>query len=699
MVIIKDFEIPPNPFHVPRNELLHKEVRDYKRSISLVPFKVPALLNIFNEKDIIMIGAPGTGKSSLLRLLVWDVLLEINRNFENKFEFIKNYLCSSEKDKIIPFFAFYINLNEDLRKDFTGSNLSQKDYERLFLYYLSLFILSRFIRNLKQYLIEIKKSSEIKRVINWSSENIPEFLSKSKNLEKLLEMIINEIYIIQDFLSSYDQIEEKKKKIRFDDSLFFSDVIGDIINSLEININRVILILDDLSLIPDNLIESVLKILGNRFENIEIKLSTRHKKLIKDNILELDRRDLIRLDLDYYLINLKKNFYNKMAKEIVRDRLINKNFVINNIDEVFPELREIEEADLYNKFIQIEKNDKFFLKVKNTITNILNDKNEQILIDKYIIEDEEEYKNQLVEEIKKKELNDNLKKNYIKKLLNIPKLYNTLIEIENPLTRKITEIIVARDYNGKISNVLIDELIIKIKNNIEEIDKNSNLITIALHLLARDAKREKIFAGFDQIVNISSFVIKQLLEILEKIFDNYIISQTKLNKSIYENIIIPYSIQNEAIHTYSKNFVEEKLRRGSHFGPVLYKFLKTLKRFFERQFSIKASYRDGHTGFSFSSLNDYLNLRNLEMFNEALANSYFLSKDISKGYTEEYKKISHYTLYLSRIICVYFNMPIEYGGYRSTTYNDIKGFLLKGELPKDPIKKKKLGALDKFIKM
>ncbi len=141
--------MPPNPFHVPRNELLHKEVRDYKRSISLVPFKIPELLNIFKEKDIILIGAPGTGKSSLLRLLVWDVLLEINRNFEKKFEFIKNYLCSSEKDKTIPFFAFYINLNEDLRKDFAGSNLSQKDYERLFLYYLSLFIISRFISNLK----------------------------------------------------------------------------------------------------------------------------------------------------------------------------------------------------------------------------------------------------------------------------------------------------------------------------------------------------------------------------------------------------------------------------------------------------------------------------------------------------------------------------------------------------------------------
>ncbi len=699
MVITKKVELPPNPFHVPRNELLHKEVRDYKRSISLVPFNIPELLNIFKEKDIILIGAPGTGKSSLLRLLVWDVLLEINRNFEKKFEFIKNYLCSSEKEKIIPFFAFYINLNEDIRKDFAGSNLSQQDYERLFLNYLSLFIISRFIRNLKQYFIEINKSSEIKRDINWTSENIPKFLSKSKNIGSLLEIILNEINVIQDFLSSYDEIEEKKKRIRFDDSLFFSQVIGDIFNSLEINIDRVILIIDDLSLIPDNLIKSVLKILGNRFENVEIKLSTRHKKLIRDKILELDRRDLIRLDLDFYLINLKKNFYYKMAKEIVRNRLIQKNFVINNIDEAFPGISEIDEAYLYDKFIQIVRNDRFFLKVKNTIINIFNDKKQQNLIDNYIVEDEEKYKSQLIDEIKKKDLNGNLKGKYIKKLLSTPDLYNKLIEIENPLTRKITEILVAREYNGKIINVPIDELIIKINEKVIEIEKNSNITTIALHLLARDAKREKIFAGFNQIVNISSYVIKQLLEILEKIFDNYIISQTKLNKSIYENISIPYYIQNEAIHIYAKKFVEEKLRRGSHFGPILYKFLITLKRFFERQFSIKASYRDGHTGFSFSSLNDYISLRSLEIFNEALANSYFQSKDISKGYTAEYEKISHYTLYLNRLICVYFSMPIEYGGYRSTTYNDIKKFLLKGELPKDPIKKKKLGTLDKFIKM
>ncbi len=98
----RNFDVPTNPFQVERNELLNKNIIDYINSISLEIYKIAELSTIFKEIDIILLGAPGVGKSSLIRLLIWDVLLEINRNKNPKFNFLEEYLYYNSLK--IPFF-------------------------------------------------------------------------------------------------------------------------------------------------------------------------------------------------------------------------------------------------------------------------------------------------------------------------------------------------------------------------------------------------------------------------------------------------------------------------------------------------------------------------------------------------------------------------------------------------------------------
>ena len=132
MIPRKNFDAPPNPFQIERNELLNTDIKDYIYSLSIEPYKIPELTTIFKGVDNFILGAPGTGKSSLIRLLVWDVVLELNKNYIKKFGFLYEYLKSSNKIEKIPFFGFYINLHEDLNKNFHDSRLKEDEWKKLF---------------------------------------------------------------------------------------------------------------------------------------------------------------------------------------------------------------------------------------------------------------------------------------------------------------------------------------------------------------------------------------------------------------------------------------------------------------------------------------------------------------------------------------------------------------------------------------
>ena len=150
--------------------------------------------------------------------------------------------------------------------------------------------------------------------------------------------------------------------------------------------------------------------------------------------------------------------------------------------------------------------------------------------------------------------------------------------------------------------------------------------------------------------------------------------------SIFDNPIIPYEIQNEAIYEYANKKIKINLLKSTKYGVILYKFFEGLNEFFKDQFEIQASYQNGRSGFALSTSEEYVKFKRSEIFSEAIANSYIILKDISKGY-KEHKKKSDYVFYLHRFICVFYGWPIALGGYKYTHYEDIMKFLIKGMSP------------------
>ncbi|HEC37756.1 hypothetical protein LCGC14_0459960 [marine sediment metagenome] len=693
MISRRNFDIPPNPFQVERNELLNRSIINYIDSFSVEPYRIGELTTIFKEKDILLLGAPGVGKSSLIRLLVWDVLIEINENHRRKFDFLSEFLYVSDKTKKLPFFGIYINLNEDMNKDFYGTRLRSEEWMKLFFYYFSLFVISKFIYNIKQYTSKIQCNDVFLKEIKWEIGEVPQFISKTKNLTELNQKIKSKLIDIQNFLISFDSIQEKKKKLKFFSTEFFSISIENIINSLNVGFNRIILILDDLSWLPDQLIDSILSFFGRRYKNLEIKLSSRDKSFITDKVSKLDRRDLILIDFDYLLMNYrKKRFYNRMAEDIIKRRMSKKGYFFGNINEVFPSINQDKEADFYSNKINIIENDAFFINCIKKMSRLM--KIEELLVD--LLDLKIELKESLIiEKINEYKITNFIVTNaHISNIIYLIKIYEKLNEIKNPLDRKILEILTARKFNGNLSGSSLRNIFDILDKEIENIKKNKNLTKISLYLLAREATQLKLYSGLGDIVKISSFVIKDLLELLEVIFSKYISWQMKEYGSIFDNPIIPSKIQSEAIYEYAKKKIKINLLKSTKYGVVLYKFFEGLNEFFKDQFEIQASYQNGRSGFALSTLEECVKLKRSKIFSEALANSYLISKDISKGY-EEHKKKSDYVFYLHRVICVFYGWPIALGGYKYTRYEDVMNFLLKGMIPP---KKKIKQSLMNFIK-
>jgi len=692
------FELPPNPFYVTRNDLLVIEVKEYINLVSLKPYKIQEIKNILQAKDVILLGAPGTGKSSLLRLLTWEVIFELNQNKDKKFKFLRDEIF--ENDKNIPFFGFYINLHEDLNVHFYGTRLTEDEWQKLFNYYLSLFIISRFIRNLKDFLKRIQNESEekVKEIkIKWRNERIPKFLTSLDTLNDIYIQIRKNLQNVEDFLIHYDNIERRKQKIRFFPGQFFTYVIEDIVKSYNIGFNRIIVILDDFSFIPKNLVKPILDIFGQRSGTIEIKLATRFTPLVDELISKLDHRDLIKIDLDYFFMNARTNLYRDMVKEITKYRLSRLFFQeIPKLEAIFPSMDELEEAQFYEKKIEIKKNDLFFDEISKKIKGIF--KSEGTFFKALELgekSNEENLKNYLRNSINGEKKKGMECDEIITHIQNLSKMYDFLKDLHNPIHRKILEVLAIRKFKKNLKLENIEKILSFFNSSSDDIEKHSHLTNICLHLLALDANESKIYGGLEQIVIISSYIVKDFLGILEKIFDGFLQERIKNGKRIFDDLVIPIEIQNRAIHKYAKKVFEDKIINLLVTGREMYEFFNGLTfNFLQPNYKTLASYENGRTGFAISS-SEYTNFVKLKInniVNEAIASSYLQIKNIRKGFSDDYRRKEHYVFYLNRILCVYFNFPLAYGGYRQISYTNLLR-LLQGK----KIRKKRKDDLSQFL--
>ena len=112
----KKINLMINPFKAERAETLFDKKDLFLSLFSPKPFEIGEIHKIVENNDVIIFGAPGTGKTSLLKALCWDMLVKI-KDFETEdYHYFKKLISLNKKD--LPFFAFYININKELEEGF-----------------------------------------------------------------------------------------------------------------------------------------------------------------------------------------------------------------------------------------------------------------------------------------------------------------------------------------------------------------------------------------------------------------------------------------------------------------------------------------------------------------------------------------------------------------------------------------------------
>ncbi|MFT3795225.1 hypothetical protein [Flavobacterium sp.] len=208
---------------------------------------------------------------------------------------------------------------------------------------------------------------------------------------------------------------------------------------------------------------------------------------------------------------------------------------------------------------------------------------------------------------------------------------------------------------------------------------SSDVTAAALLFLSKEINMPYYF-GFSNLVKASSSNIEQFLSFSGTLFEEM------LSKKISgENVSIDDSEQQKILH----NIVQQKwkeLRRLIPFADQTINFLNALGEFAKKEtFKQNAPYSPGVNGFAIKPVNDarlipeaiwteneiYLPLVNVL----SACVAYNLLEIVT---TNQGKKgqIWH-VYYLNRWLCIYFGLPLTYGGWRHKTPNDLIKWLKK----------------------
>jgi len=620
-----------NPFISGRVESFFNK-RDLLLSIfSPKPFEIGTVSKILEHNDVIIFGAPGTGKSSILRVLCWDMLIPILESERADYVFFKNLMKFDEEKKKIPFFGIYMNINKELEEGFFGRGIDNNDWQEMFLYYFCINVIHNFIKNLKEY-----KKSYSEKKIKWKSTHIPIWIKESETLNDLQAEIYKRIGNVHEFLNNRYK-DYKPFQIELIRNEFFSIVLEDILDSFIEDFDTIFIILDDFSFLKVNLMPSILNFLGKRNPRIFIKIGSRLSPALKI-WPGMDERDVFIIDLDIEFINTRQKLYRNVTTDIAIKRIALQGYNITSRDfeKIFEKIDAEEEARIYADKIRINM-DKFFISLKNNINT------------RNLSED------------------------------NLNELWSFFEENEvGPLEKKIIEIITARKINKEKRIRFDKQAILNIFGEIhEEFNENDyrfkRLETIALHLLARDARALKIYSGFNSIWRLSSYVLQNFLLILEKIFEEFFF-QEGIGKTITIKSI-SWKIQNQIIHNISIKYFKETIVSKTQYGLDIQKFIEILTKELLDQFEPKASYENGRTGFAIP-YNHYNSMIQNNIIKEALQYSYLQTKNVKRGFNRLSNAYDRQAVfYLNRLILPFFSFPIKSGGFKEFTITQINSLL------------------------
>lgn len=607
---------PSNPFTMRSSESIEKQQTFLKLFGSGVLDVLPD--DCFLNKITIFRSGPGGGKTSLFRLFAPESLREIaTHGSENK-----DLLNSLQKFQVISnkgpeLLGVYLRLSDyasfqDLNVDEDTKN---KYLFSLIGYRLILKLLNGILilKNLDHDQLHRIKIGKPVGEHNLANSPLPctgkELYEWSSKMEQKICGIINRFDILQDTsILMYDNIEH-----------IYSMVAKNIFLDDQPIVQNVLIMLDDLHELRKTQRANLLKkITPTRFP-IPIWIAERLEALELDELIPGFRgREYNTVYLEEHWESSRGKTFETFVKSISikRAQLANLDFEINSIHEHLE--GSIDLSEWNSKFQDIS------MELKNRLHKLSHIKS---TYDDWIANQEEKIQT----------------------------------PIDNMIDWEILNIKIAREEKNAQKKLFDYPL--------ESEDEDDSGLKAAAEFFIHDEFKVPYFFGFSKIAKLATFNVEQFLEIASELFDE-IVSQKIKNK---KNDILLAHRQEEIIKKIAKTHWEQIPKRNRN-GREIINFLTSFKEFARSQtMQPNAPYPPGVTGVGISKKfyeqiidpeiqKTNKNFKHLaEILQSCISHNYLKAKyEARQG-----KQGSEVTiLYLNRLFCANFNLPLGRGGWR-----------------------------------
>ena len=591
---------------------------------------------LWNNLNIIR-SSPGGGKTTLLRLFTPNVLKAIisNKNqddIKELFNILLNYNIVTE-DKPLVVGSIISFIDEYTELDYLDTNDLNKT--RLFYSLLNSKITITILRSLCQ-MYDLSFPEEVHKISIINTDHLPANVSQFKNGDEFKNWAFK---IEERICEEIDSLFTDNRGVSGHDTLFMLKVFTQnniLINNKPIE-NKILLMFDDVHNLSSNLRLKLMKHIVDIRSNINIWLSERLQALTMSEIFsdgQIEGRDLSIIDLEKYWRDKQSKFV-KFAKNVANKR------VMSATDNELSSF----DGCLTTEFSQ--------------------DTNEKIHEAKRILHSE-------LELIKKNPRYSSWVES--KEDLNLSS-HEELIEW------RALKILIRRDQNKQQKTLNFFDLT---EDELEN-QEGSDVKKAAALFLNKDFKIPYYY-GFDVFARLGSFNIEQFLSIsgevyeiiVSKYFTNNYFNRTK-------NLTVSPEEQELIINRFAEKKYKELSRRIVSSGKVL-KFIEAIgKHSQDETYLENAPISPGVNGIAISMddrnyLNKLINANELGPYSD-LAN--ILASCISYNLLEvrlnyRCKGKDWMVLYLNRLFCAKYKLPLNYGGFREKKLSELVSWTKNG---------------------
>ncbi len=390
---------------------------------------------------------------------------------------------------------------------------------------------------------------------------------------------------------------------------------------------RPLVMLDDAHELPENQLRYLLSILVSRQLALPFWISLRKKALGLEELLMERINNGAEQGRDYQVIDFEKakSDFNKRARDIATLRVQSVTSQIGGLSQEF--------------------------------VNFLSDDREEILLENLDQEVVQKIKNK-ISEIAGKELER------FQRLIEEVENQDKNIKVHD-LCRKLRrlEILIQREVNKPQKSFLFSEVTME---EWEKHEKNSSIIEAAELFLAKEYKLPYYF-GAKRLITLSSDNIQQFLRLAGSLFEEILVA-SRLGRD--RELFLSPQRQDEIIKKVARDYLKELPVMVPN-GSRVFQFINAIGKMCKHEtYRPTAPYSPGVTGTAIF-MNDYEFLKeNAKKGDEKFKQLYQLIESaVAHNILEaepnyRCKGKNFLVLYLNRLLCVPFDLPVQKGGFR-----------------------------------